>query len=75
MKYGLYAIRDERPDIYMEPMLFQNDEVAKRFFYDQCNKEGPIHDHKEDYSIWYLGEYDTHEGQIQSIVPKLIERG
>lgn len=75
MRYDVYAIRDEVEDSYFEPMLFKNDEVAKRYFADLCSKEGKVHDHREDFSIWSIGTYDMKEGQIEAWIPKLIERG
>lgn len=76
MIYNIYSIRDEVEDAYFEPQLFRNEETAKRYFRDLCNKEGTkIGDHAADFSIWYIGKFDMKEGQIDAVVPKLVERG
>lgn len=76
MIYEIYSVKDEVEGAYFDPQLFSNEETAKRYFRDLKFKEGTKFDlHHEDFSIWYIGKFDMKEGQIEAVVPRLVERG
>lgn len=64
MKYGLYSVKDTVAGVFYDINIFQNNEVAIRYFRGLCS-ESKI---KNDLQFYKLGEYDTTTGEIVSCV-------
>lgn len=56
----IYNIYDKVAKTYTMPLVFTNDDSAKRYFTTQFI-DNP---NKNDYDLYYLGDYDTELGQI-----------
>lgn len=69
----MYAIKDELNG-FTSPIPFNNDEIAKRYLKDQYESNPTVKNTAKDFSIWYLGEYDTELGRMLPNDNKLIER-
>lgn len=70
----MYALKDELNGF--TPMIpFTSDELAKRYLKDQYESNPTVKNTPSDFSIWYIGAYDTETGTIsQAKQPELIER-
>lgn len=68
MKYYLYSVKDSLAGVFFDIQIFQNDEVALRYFRGLCS-ESKI---KQDLQFYKLGEYDTVTGEIVSNVDFLL---
>jgi len=75
----MYAVRDTATDQFGSIMLLINNGHAARSFTDQVNendKNNPLYNHSEDYELYYLGDYNTDTGKIQTTnEPEMIIRG
>ena len=69
----MYAMKDELNG-FTPPIPFPSDEIAKRYLKDQVETNPTIKISPEDFSIYYLGEYDTELGRMIPNENKLIER-
>ena len=71
-----YSIKDELNG-YTVPIPMVSEEVAKRYFHDQLKENICMKNQPEDFSIWYLGQFDTSTGAITSNeeTKRLLERG
>lgn len=58
MKYKLFTIKDCLSGAFNEILIFQNIELAKRYFQNLCS-ESKI---KNDLQLFCLGEYDVEKG-------------
>lgn len=63
MNYKLYSIKDELSG-FTAPIPFINEELAKRWFKTIVNTETMKANNKDDYSLYYMGEFDEIEGTI-----------
>lgn len=75
MKNQYYAIKDNVSELFMTPVLFQNENVAKRWFKDVINNESQnetIFNNPQDFELWKLGIYDNETGVIESFVQKIL---
>lgn len=61
-----YSIKDELAEVFFAPMLFDNDDVAKRYFSAFINnKENEVvFQNPQDYSLFKLGAFDKLTGDI-----------
>lgn len=76
MKVKLYAVKDELAGNFNLPKAFPTEEFAQRWFRSFIKEDQLRTDNAADFSLWYLGEYDLEEGQIEApVTPNLIERG
>lgn len=75
IKLKLYSIKDELSG-YAAPIPFQEENMAIRWFREKLRDGGMMEHNKEDFSLWYMGEFDLNEGQIEAPkTPILVERG
>lgn len=75
MNMDMYSIKDELNGF--SPMIpIQTEELAKRYFKDQCEGNITIKNSPEDFSIWKLGTFDTDAGNFinEPNGAKLVER-
>lgn len=69
----MYAMKDELNG-FVPPIPFPNDEIAKRYLKDNVESNPTVKNTPEDFSMWYLGEFDTELGRMIPNENKLIER-
>ena len=76
MTLELYSIKDELNG-FAPPVPLANEDVAKRYFREMLETNPTMRLNKADFSIWYIGEFQTTTGSINKSETgvKLIERG
>lgn len=75
MFYPVYAIRDEKVG-FGTPRIHLNEEVAKRQFGYEINQEGSLMGYAPaDYSLYYIGNYNTDSAHFESKLPEYILNG
>lgn len=73
---NIYAVRDEAAEVFLDLMVDQTDETAKRNFAYACKNNGIMNFRPSDFSLWQLAVYDTIHGTIEPLAsPKLLMRG
>lgn len=73
MNLKMYAIKDELNG-FTTPIPFPNDGIAKRYLLDQVKENPTIKNSPKDFSIWYVGNYDSELGKMLPEEHKLVER-
>ena len=74
MKNQYYAIRDNLSEMYMTPVLFQNENVALRWFSGVVNSKEQnevIFNNPADFELWKLGIYDNNTGDLVPMLEKI----
>lgn len=62
----MFAIRDVKAEGYNTPFFQPTFGLAERAFKDACQDEKTtLAKHPEDYSLYYLGEFDQTSGQMK----------
>lgn len=70
---NIYAIRDDQVDAYAQPFFSPTNGSALRAFADHVNEAGTAaNKHPRDFSLYHLGTYDEHTGQITGTKPTRI---
>ncbi len=73
MKQQIYAVKDIVAEEFQPPFYLKNDAVAVKEFGKACEQtDTQWHKHPNDYSLYYLGEFDTETGTIISKDKKQI---
>lgn len=72
---GIYTVRDEASTLYMALQLAENNDVAIRNFDYAMEHNDMMGFRPEDFSLWYLGEYDDTTAIINPVPPQIIKRG
>lgn len=75
MKLGIYTVRDEPSQAYMALQLHDNDDLAIRAFDFAMQSNEMMKFRPEDFSLWFVGCYDSTTGVIEGRAPKIIKRG
>lgn len=75
MQYSIYAVRDMVANQYHFPYYANNDEHAKRMFFQMLRTEEAMVRHPEDYALEHLGYWDNSTGEYDSNEPAHIARG
>ena len=76
MKAFMYSVRDVKSEIFTKPMIFQNDETAKRGFMVAVTTEGdPMSSFPDDYVLYKVGHWDDENGLCQGRDPERICTG
>ncbi len=66
MLLQIYSVFDVASGAYMRPFMCQADGEASRMFSDLANdKEHPMGQHPEDYSLCRLGSFNDQTGDIR----------
>lgn len=74
MILNMYAIKDELNG-FTAMIPFNNDELAKRYLFDQYIENPVIKNTPKDFSIWRIGAFDIETGTFsQKNGPTMIER-
>lgn len=65
MKNQIFAIFDEKAEMFNTPFFMQNENMAIRSFNDlTADPQSTIHKHPEDYKLYELGAFETVQGRI-----------
>ena len=65
MIYNIYAAYDKKAQVYSEPILLKNDEVAKRTFGNVVNSKDHMYaTNTEDFSIAVIGTYNNENAEL-----------
>lgn len=72
----IYAVFDAKAAFFGQPFFGQNDGSAIRDFSDAVNDgsnpNNMWHKHPEDFSLFYLGDFDNLSGEITPILPRSL---
>lgn len=72
----VYSVFDSKGDVYGEPWFAMNDAVARRMFVDGVNdSRTAMYKHAEDYTLFYVGEWDASGGKLAGVEPVAIVNG
>lgn len=76
MKLTMYAMKD-RLSGYQNPISFQNEEVAKRWFKTNVEENPTIRNNADQFELVQMGTFDTETGEFiqDKTEPKLIQGG
>lgn len=72
MRMFLCSVFDSKVGMYNAPMAIRSLGEAIRSFSDAVANDGPIKNHKADYSLWVLGSYDDNTGELEPEIKRLI---
>lgn len=74
MKTAVVAVRDQKAVTFTQPVTTPNRAMALRSWGDELNDPKNAQQeqskHPEDFSLWYLGEYDSDTGEITPCKPE-----
>lgn len=75
MKQFLYAVRDSAADSFANPFTFATNALAIRAFSTEVNNaQSMMNQHRNDYELWVIGEFESDTGIVQPIVPRSLIR-
>lgn len=74
MKSVVIAVRDQKSVMFAQPVTAATRGIALRSWGDQLNDpknaESESVRHPEDFTLWYLGEYDDSTGELLPCKPE-----
>lgn len=70
--FGIYAVKDELTNKFMQPFYYETDSEATRTFKTNVNNIKIWHDNPSDYSLYRLGSFDQSNGNITSELEKVV---
>lgn len=68
-----FSIYDSKACFFGNPFFAQKEEQAIRDFGDAVNSNEPNNGfarHPEDYSLFYIGDFDNENGEFSKIIPR-----
>ncbi len=70
---SIYSIFDAKANAFHTPFFSTNHSTAIRSFEQAALDEGhEFNRHSEDYSLWFIGQFDAESGELSSNVPVSI---
>lgn len=77
MTRRMYAVRDSKMTEFNNPSVMASDAAAVRAFGDLVLKDSGtlVSNHPEDFSIWFIGEFDFATGILEPTNPVLLANG
>lgn len=75
MVRGIYTVRDEASGLFMQLQVNDNNDVAIRSFDFAMQSNELMRFRPEDFSLWYLGNYDDVSGVLDAKDPQILKRG
>lgn len=64
----VYSVFDAKADAFMQPFFTHTDGLAIRSFSDAlASPDSNLSRHREDYSLFKLGEFDDSRGVLESL--------
>lgn len=70
----LFTIRDRMTEFGF-PIPVENEQSAKRYFRSKIANEPMLKDNPEDFSLWYIGTFDTEKGTINKVEEPILIDG
>lgn len=68
MKVQVFAVFDNKVGTYAQPFFSMNLASGKRAFTDACSDINTmLHKHPEDFTLFYLGEFDDQTGFLDPL--------
>lgn len=67
----IYSIYDKVACLYSKPLPFENEACAKRYF----NNLVAPNKAKDDYELYYIGEFSFDSGEVRSCDKVLVLKG
>ena len=65
---SLYVVRDAKAEFFGDPIVLDNDAMARRLFFDAArDATSPLSTHPEDYALYLVGTYDYRTGTITAL--------
>lgn len=74
MKMPMYGIKD-RLTGFTSPIPLSNDEVALRWFKELTQTDTSIKVSPDDFTLYFLGEFDTEKGTLTADVREVVRNG
>lgn len=75
MRTNIYTVFDSCAAVYQKPFYARSDGEALRSFSDiAADKEHPIGQHPEHYSLWRIGTYSDQDAEISVETPDCLGR-
>ena len=71
MIYGVYAVKDELINKYLQPIYAESDPAATRDFKYKINNIEQWKQNASDYSLYRLGTFDDESGIYESTIEKV----
>lgn len=76
MKFGIFAVYDNKTAAFMQPFYSVNDRVAERAVRDCVNDpEHAFGRNPHDYVLYSIGQFNDADGTIESEVRSIISLG
>lgn len=66
----LYAIKDKL-DGFTAPIPFGDERVAIRWYLTMCEQNIDMAHNRDDFELWYMGEFEKNTGEIKSDLRKV----
>lgn len=76
-KLKMLCVYDKKADAFNLPMCYPSLGVGIRDFSDAFTKaDNPMAKHRDDFQLYYIGEFDTADAVVESVSPaKLVFSG
>lgn len=71
----IYAVKDELTATFLQPVFVEKEDEILRIFTYQINNTPIWKDNASDFSLYYLGNFDSDSGTIIADIPKKIISG
>lgn len=71
MTFGVYTIKDEINERYMQPNFFRSDIEAIRLFKLQMNDTAIFKDNAADFGLYKIGTFDEEKGFTETNTTKV----
>lgn len=71
----IYSVKDELTATFLQPVLVEKEDEILRIFTYQINNTPIWTDNASDFSLYYLGTFDSESGTIIGNIPKKIISG
>lgn len=74
-KMKIFTVLDVKAESYGLPFFSRTFETAIRDVKTAANTEGnKLETHPEDYTLWYVGEFDVESAELVAVTPNQIAR-
>jgi len=72
MKLGLYSIYDIKTRVFFPPMVYHNEDHAKRDLVMELRKGGALREFPADYQLFLVGDWFDDCGVAEKCVPAVL---
>lgn len=71
----IYSVKDELTQTFLQPVFVEKEDEILRIFTYQINNTPIWKDNASDFSLYYLGTFDSESGTIIGEIPKKVISG